>query len=130
MPKKLRNRKCTDCGESYRTTKGYAKCAKCRRRTNKPKVSAQKSGRKKYINKDGYVSMHFKGKLEHRVVMAEHLGRKLLKHETVHHKNGVRNDNRIENLELWSTYQPAGQRAIDKLQWAKEIIALYDSKNL
>lgn len=42
-------------------------------------------------------------------------------------KNGVRDDNRIENLELWSTHQPSGQRLEDKLAYAKEIIALYDA---
>jgi hypothetical protein len=86
--------------------------------------------KRKYTDKEGYVKMSFKGKSEHRVVMAEHLGRKLEKHENVHHLNGARDDNRIENLELWSTYQPSGQRAKDKLAWAKEIIALYDSENL
>ena len=34
-------------------------------------------------------------------------------------------DNRLENLELWSTSQPKGQRVVDKLKWAHEIIALY-----
>ena len=57
--------------------------------------------------------------------MEQHLGRPLLPEETVHHLNGQRSDNRIENFELWSSSQPSGQRVEDKVRWAQEIIRLY-----
>lgn len=62
---------------------------------------------------------------QHRQVMGEAIGRPLRSDENVHHKNGDRTDNRLENLELWIKSQPAGQRVQDKVKWAREILREY-----
>lgn len=121
---KRKNRKCVDCGKAI--SEAAKRCGKC--------SGILRRGRK-WTTNDGYIWLyapeHFntnsKGQIaEHRYVMEIHLGRPLLSHENVHHINGVKDDNRIENLELWSTSQPRGQRVADKLEWAREFIANYE----
>jgi hypothetical protein len=76
---------------------------------------------------DGYIRImvNRKGMVQHRYIMELHLGRELLQEENVHHINGNRSDNRIENLELWNTRQPKGQRIEDKIEYAVEILKQY-----
>lgn len=83
-------------------------------------VSSSKSRGKRYYDKNGYVLVYSSDKLgervrigEHRAVMQQKLGRKLEKYESVHHINGIRDDNRPENLELWVGGIRYGQRATD-----------------
>jgi len=70
----------------------------------------------RYEDKNGYVIIRDslgRAVAEHRVVMEKKLNRTLLKWESVHHINGIRNDNHPDNLELWVGGVRYGQRAKD-----------------
>ncbi|QGH79043.1 HNH endonuclease [Streptomyces phage TomSawyer] len=98
-----------------------------------PKINSDSTGR--YITSNGYVKIRRddvigpkKWVLEHRYVMEQKLGRELVKGENVHHKDGNRQNNHPDNLELWVTVkQPSGQRPEDLVEWAKEILRRYDN---
>lgn len=67
---------------------------------------------------------------EHRLVMEKTIGRHLFDDEEVHHKNGVRGDNRPGNLEIWVGSQPAGMRPEDAVSWATDILRRFTPDRL
>lgn len=87
-----------------------------------------------YLTTDGYRIVRAGGHpngdvqgaiLEHRLVMSRALGRALLPTETVHHRNGVRHDNRLENLELRAGQHGMGQRVPDLVASAVQVLRQY-----
>jgi hypothetical protein len=116
-----------DCPEKCITkglcNKHYSKL----RKYGDPNVSKKGKKGQGSVTYFGYKEININGSriLEHRAIYEKHLGRKLLKYENIHHINGNKLDNRLENLELWITKQPRGQRIEDKIKYAKEILSQY-----
>jgi len=80
----------------------------------------------RFINKMRHPNASKSGRIyEHIFIMSEYLGRPLNKGETVHHRNGIKDDNRIENLELWASGHPGGQRVKDKIEWCLDFLSIY-----
>lgn len=146
---------CIRCNNRFKASSRHLNCPRCRKASFKipcplcGKLKQRKSrlcitcfnknkqypfSKTRHTDKRGYIYVYFRahphcdkeGRIfEHRLIMEKKLGRYLFPFENIHHKNGIRNDNRIENLELWVKTQPAGARVEDVVKWAKEIVKLY-----
>ena len=146
-------RTCAECGRRFVPSSRHRRCPACRaigmcacgrRKQTKSQQCAfcrtvakeangnWKGGRTRH--KSGYVLLRVPnhpraGKtsyvFEHILVAERMLGRHLEPGESVHHRNGIRDDNRPENLELWTKPQPSGIRVIDAIAWALEILERY-----
>ncbi len=123
---------CRDCGESI--TNNAIRCQTCSRRVCR---TSWKGGRIR--DRDGYISIwepsHPNAKkhgyvLEHRLIMSESLGRPLHPWEVVHHKNGTKDDNRIENLELFPKQTDHLGRELAKAEVLKWQRAFYRAVGL
>ena len=119
--------KCRECG----TSMTYDRTGLCRRCCHKGDRAYQFKGGTR-VDDRGYVVVRGSKRMvvEHRAVMEKVLDRPLLSGETVHHINGVKTDNRPENLELWVSHQPRGQRPPDLIVWAVEILRRYAPERL
>lgn len=131
---KTENRRRNASGKIYRNQKYCSQECKVANQMARATQRFETGEYRKHIKRNGYVwivvpQLSRTGTrrfiMEHRYVMAQHLGRELYKEETVHHRDGNRQNNSLDNLELFSSRHGPGQRVIDKVAFAIEILHLY-----
>jgi len=119
---------CQHCGKTYSRppSKQREGINYCSRRCATRGMGDKKRGNGA-INQDGYRRVQYYGKpmLEHRYLMEKHLGRELKEWETLHHINGERSDNRLENWEVWVIRPHKGQRVVETIPWAIDFLTTY-----
>lgn len=134
----LNTKRCTvrDCSEAHHSAGMCAKHFERWKRLGSTFLPERQRTKARWLNAEGYVVICRPGHpncfdkargyiFEHRAVMADSIGRPLLSEETVHHKNGNRQDNSPANLELWSSNHGRGQRVEDQIEWAISILRRY-----
>jgi hypothetical protein len=123
-------RMCRNCGLGFKSNAAQIRadlkrgrrilglCGTCAKTPGSHQAGRRKLAKGWYKDAHGYIEQWIPGRgyvKQHRFVMEQSLGRLLRSFEHVHHRNGKRDDNRSENLELWtSPRQPFGQRAVEK----------------
>lgn len=117
----IESRKCQGCGNPFDPSrKAQLFCCKsCSRKAywEKRKPACERfRGGQAFITRQGYIRVYIGGEKfsEHRVVMERHLGRKLSRSEHVHHINGIKHDNRIENLEVLPAAEHAREHRLGR----------------
>lgn len=138
--------RCAYCNNEFPIVPFFVKeynycCRTCSNKSNAIKISLLRTGDKNHRwrggrkrDGNGYIRVYKPDHpnadckscvLEHRLVMENHVKRLLHPFETVHHKNGIRDDNRLENLQLMCGLHPQGQTPEDLVKWAKQILNIY-----